>query len=147
MRTLLAERRGAPDTRPGRTAFEQVLREADVLSLHLPLTPENRHLIGRAELAAMKPGAILINTARGALVDPAALVEALQSGHLGGAGIDVLETEPPPADHPLLAADLPNLLVTPHVAWASRQAQQKLADEVIANIAAFQRGESRNRVV
>jgi glycerate dehydrogenase len=147
MRVLLAERRGATGTRPGRTAFEQVLREADVLSLHLPLTPETRHLIGRAELAAMKPGAILINTARGALVDPAALVEALRSGRLGGAGIDVLETEPPPADHPLLTADLPNLLVTPHVSWASRQAQQKLADEVIANIAAFQRGESRNRVV
>jgi glycerate dehydrogenase len=147
MRVLLAERRGAAGTRAGRVAFEQVLSEADVLSLHLPLTPDTRHLIGRAELAAMKPGAILINTARGALVDPAALVEALRSGHLGGAGIDVLETEPPPADHPLLKADLPNLLVTPHVAWASRQAQQKLADEVIANIAAFQRGERRNRVV
>jgi glycerate dehydrogenase len=147
MRVMLAERRGVAGTRPGRAAFEQVLHEADVLSLHLPLTPETRHLIGRSELAAMKAGAILINTARGALVDPAALIEALKSGHLGGAGIDVLETEPPPLDHPLLATDLPNLLVTPHVAWASRQAQQKLADEVIANIAAFQRGENRNRVV
>jgi glycerate dehydrogenase len=95
----------------------------------------------------MKPGAILVNTARGALVDPAALIEALKSGRLGGAGIDVLDTEPPPADHALLTAHLPNLLVTPHVAWASRQAQQKLADEVIANIAAFARGETRNRVV
>jgi glycerate dehydrogenase len=147
MRVLLAERRGVKEVRAGRVLFEQVLREADVLSLHLPLTPDTRHLIGRAELAAMKPGAILINTARGALVDPVALVEALKSGRLGGAGIDVLENEPPPADHPLLKADLPNLLVTPHVAWASRQAQQKLADEVIANIAAFLRGESRNRVV
>lgn len=147
MRVLFAERRGAVAPRFGRTVFEQVLRDVDVLSLHLPLSPETHHLVGRAELAAMKPGAILINTARGALVDPAALIEALKNGQLGGAGIDVLDTEPPPADHPLLTANLPNLLVTPHVAWASRQAQQKLADQVIANIAAFVRGESRNRVV
>lgn len=147
MRVLLAERRDAASPRPGRTAFAEVLREADVLSLHLPLNEATRHLIGRAELAAMKPSAILINTARGALVDPQALVDALKNGRLGGAGIDVLEQEPPPADHPLLANDLPNLIVTPHNAWAGRQAQQRLADEVIANIAAFQRGEARNRVV
>ena len=95
----------------------------------------------------MKPGAILINTARGALVDPQALLVALQSSRLAGAGIDVLEVEPPPPDHPLLTADLPNLIVTPHVAWASIEAQQRLADEVMANIAAFVRGESRNRIV
>jgi glycerate dehydrogenase len=146
MQVLTAERRGAP-LRSGRVPFEQALREADVLSLHLPLTGDTRHLVGRQELAAMKRGAILINTARGALVDPHALLEALASGPLGGAGIDVLDTEPPPADHPLLAANLPHLIVTPHVAWASLQAQQRLADEVIENIAAFLRGESRNRVV
>ncbi len=147
MRVLLAERRGATTVRQGRMPFEQVLTEADALTLHIPLTPETRHLIGAPELARMKPGAILINTARGALVDPVALIAALKSGRLAGAGIDVLEVEPPPADHPLLVADLPNLIVTPHVAWASIEAQQRLADEVMANIAAFVRGESRNRVV
>ena len=147
MRVLVSERRGAATVRPGRTAFEQVLTESDALTLHLPLTPETRHLIGAPELARMKPGAILINTARGALVDVVALVESLQRGHLGGAGIDVLEVEPPPPDHPLLWADLPNLIVTPHVAWASLEAQQRLADEVMANIVAFVRGESRNRIV
>lgn len=147
MRVLQAERRGATGARPGYAPFEQVLAESDALTLHVPLTPETRHLIGAAELARMKPGAILINTARGALVDPQALLTALRNGQLAGAGIDVLEVEPPPADHPLLTADLPNLIVTPHIAWASLEAQQRLADEVMANIAAFLRGESRNRVV
>jgi len=147
MRVLQAERRGAATVRPGRVPFERVLAEADALTLHVPLTPETRHLIGPGEFARLKPGAVLINTARGALVDPRALRAALQSGRLAGAGIDVLETEPPPPDHPLLTADLPNLIVTPHVAWASLEAQQRLADEVMANVAAFLRGESRNRVV
>jgi glycerate dehydrogenase len=146
LRVLLAEQRGAP-LRPGRVAFEQVLAEADVLSLHVPLTPATRNLIGAAELARMKPSAILINSARGGVVDDVALIEALRAGRLAGAAVDVLTTEPPPADYPLLGANLPNLLVTPHIAWASRQAQQKLADEVVANIAAFLRGERRNRVV
>ena len=147
MRVVLAEQRNAQTLRPGRMDFEKVLAEADVLSLHLPLTPATRNLIGVAEFARMKPGAILINTARGGLVDETALLAALKSGRLGGAGIDVLAQEPPPADHPLLTADLLNLIVTPHIAWGSREAQQKLADEVIANIAAFYRGEPRNRVV
>jgi len=147
MRVLLAERRNEHCVRPGRVAFEQVLREADVVSLHLPLSAETRHLIGAAELARMKPNALLINTARGGVVDEAALLAALRAGRIAGAALDVLASEPPPADHPLLAADLPNLIVTPHVAWASRQAQQKLADEVVANIAAFLRGERWNRVV
>ena len=146
MRVLLAERRHASVLRPGRVAFEQVLREADVLSLHLPLTADNRGMIGALELELMKSTAILINTARGGLVDEAALSAALRAGRLCGAALDVLSQEPPPATHPLLALDLPNLIITPHMAWASRQAQQKLADEVIANIAAFVRGESRNRV-
>mgnify|MGYP001620090717 FL=1 len=146
MRVLLAEQRGA-SLRPGRVAFEQVLAEADVLSLHLPLTSATRNLIGATELALMKPSAILINSARGGVVDEVALVEALRAGQLAGAAVDVLTTEPPPADHPLLSANLPNLLVTPHIAWASRQAQQRMADEVVENIAAFLRGEQRNRVV
>jgi len=147
MRVLLAERRGAAAVRAGRTGFEQVLAKADVISLHVPLTAETRHLIGAAELARMKPGAILINTARGGVMDEAALLDALRIGRIAGAGVDVLSVEPPPADHPLLCAGLSNLIATPHVAWGSRQAQQKLADEVIENIAAFARGERRNRVV
>jgi glycerate dehydrogenase len=95
----------------------------------------------------MRPDAILINTARGALVDAPALLEALRSRRLGGAALDVLATEPPATDHPLLAARLPNLIITPHIAWASLEAQQHLADEVTANIAAFAKGEARNRVV
>ncbi len=146
MRVLLGERRHAAALRPGRVAFEQVLREADVLSLHLPLTADNHGMIGALELALMKPTAILINTARGGLVDETALAAALRVGRLGGAALDVLSQEPPSTAHPLLALDAPNLIVTPHVAWASREAQQKLADEVIANIAAFLRGEVRNRV-
>ena len=147
MRVLLAERRGATVPRHGRVPFDQVLSEADAISLHVPLTSETRHLIGAAELARMKSTAVLINTARGGVVDESALLTALLGGQIAGAALDVLAGEPPPANHPLLCADLPNLIITPHIAWASRQAQQKLADEVIANIAAFQRGARRNRVV
>jgi len=146
MRVLLAEQRGAT-LRPGRTAFEQVLAEADVLSLHLPLTPTTRNLIGASELARMKPSAILINSARGGVVDEPALVAALRAGTIAGAAVDVLTAEPPPADHVLLTAKLPNLMVTPHIAWASLQAQQTMADQVVENIAAFLRGERRNRIV
>jgi glycerate dehydrogenase len=146
LRVLVAGQRGTVPN-PGRVAFEELLRQSDAVTLHVPLTPATRHLIGAAELALMKPGAVLINTARGGVVDEVALLAALRSGQLGGAALDVLGVEPPPADHPLLSADLPNLIVTPHVAWASRQAQQRLADEVIENIAAFVRGELRNRVV
>ncbi len=146
MRVLLAEQRGAP-LRAGRVVFEQVLAEADVLSLHVPLTLATRNLIGASELACMKPSAILINSARGGVVDEVALVAALRTGQIAGAAVDVLTAEPPPADHPLLTANLPNLLVTPHIAWASRQAQQRMADEVVENIAAFLRGELRNRIV
>jgi glycerate dehydrogenase len=124
-----------------------LLRQADVVSLHLPLAANTRNLFGAREFALMKPDAVLINTARGGIVDESALLAALQSGRLGGAGIDVLAVEPPPADQPLLQADLPNLIVTPHVAWASRAARQRMLDDVAANIRAFARGEARNRVV
>ena len=147
MNVLLAERRGAEMVRPQRAAFDRVLSDSDIISLHLPLTPQTRNLIGRDELARMKPTTILINTARGGIVDETELLAALRGGHLAGACLDVLGEEPPAADHPLISAGLPNLLVTPHIAWASRQAQQRLADEVIENIAAFFRGEVRNRVV
>ncbi|XLM20296.1 glycerate dehydrogenase, partial [Chromobacterium piscinae] len=98
---------------------------ADVISLHCPLTDETRGMIAQPELMAMKPGAILINTARGGLVDEADLVAALKYGQLGGAGFDVLSSEPPAPDNPLLKARLPNLIVTPHVGWASGEAMRR----------------------
>ncbi|HET7587748.1 MAG TPA: D-2-hydroxyacid dehydrogenase [Gammaproteobacteria bacterium] len=146
MQVVIAERRGA-EPRPGRATFEDVLAGADILSLHCPLTDATRGLIGKAELARMKPDAILINTARGAVVDTAALAEALAAGRLGGAGIDVLPQEPPGQDEPLLRLDLPNLVITPHVAWAAREARQRAIDEMAANIRAFRAGEGRNRLV
>jgi glycerate dehydrogenase len=94
----------------------------------------------------MRPTALLINTARGGLVDREALAAALRSGTIAGAGLDVLSVEPPPPDHPLLAPDIPNLILTPHTAWASREARQRVLDEVALNITAFDAGERRNRV-
>ncbi|MEB3221622.1 MAG: D-2-hydroxyacid dehydrogenase [Candidatus Sericytochromatia bacterium] len=146
MHVLVAERRGAPAVRPGRTPFEEVLATADVLSLHCPLTPETRHLIDAEALARMKASALLINTARGALVDATALLEALGSGRLGGAGIDVLDCEPPPTDHPLLRSRDPRLLVTPHVAWASAQSMGRLGEQLVDLLEAWHQGKPRNLV-
>lgn len=134
MRVLFAHRPGramAADERP----LDDLLAECDALSLHVPLTPETNGLIDARRLALMKPDAVLINTGRGALVDPRALAQALRVNKLAGAAIDVLEVEPPPRDHPLLAPDIPNLLLTPHVAWASEAAQKRLADRLVALIA------------
>ncbi|RBH35532.1 glycerate dehydrogenase, partial [Pseudomonas sp. MWU13-2860] len=104
-------------------------------------------LIAQPELIAMKPGALLINTARGGLVNEADLVAALKYGQLGGAGVDVLSEEPPVNGNPLLKTRLPNLIVTPHISWASRQAMERLAAQLVENIGAFVAGESRNRLV
>lgn len=147
MRVLIAEHKDAPTVRPGHTAFDTVLREADVLTLHAPLTPATRNLIGESELRQMKPEALLINAGRGGLVDEPALAQALQAGTIAGAGIDVLSNEPPRQGNPLLDLDLPNLIVTPHVAWASREAMQIMADQLIDNIEAFVAGRRQNRVV
>lgn len=149
MRILRAERKGVTRVRPGYTPFAQVLAEADAISLHCPLTPETQHLIDADALRAMKPSALLINTARGGIVDEAALAQALREGWIAGAGFDVLSAEPPADDHPLLAADLlalPNFMLTPHVAWSSRPAMQALADQLMDNIDAFMAGAPRNRV-
>ena len=149
MRVLRADRKGAAVVRPGYTAFADVLATADAISLHCPLTAETQNLIGEAELKAMKPSALLINTARGGIVDEAVLMRALKEGWIGGAGFDVLTTEPPPADHPMLdpaLLALPNFLLTPHVAWSSRPAMQTLADQLIDNIEAFVAGAPKNRV-
>lgn len=140
MEVLISEHKGESELREGRTPFDAVLRRSDVLTLHLPLKAETRNLIGREELALMKHTAVLINCARGGVVDEAALAAALREGRLGGAGLDVLSVEPPGADHPLLDPDLPNLIVTPHVAWAGVQAQRTLADRLVDNIEEFVNG-------
>ena len=155
MRVLVAERAG---TKPGeaargsaigpvRVTLDELLRTADVLSLHCPLTPATTGLIGRRELALMKSDAILVNTARGALVDLEALVAALKAGNLGGAAIDVLPQEPPVDGSPLFEPGVPNLLVTPHIAWAAFEARQRAVDELALNIEDFLRGGRRGRVV
>jgi len=147
MNIIVAERKHASVVRTGRVPFEDLLQRSDVISLHCPLTEETKNLMGAGELRQMKPDAILINTARGGLIDDEALLDALERKQIAGAGIDVLRVEPPREGNPLLDANLPNLIVTPHNAWASRQAMQTLADQLIDSIEAFVRGESRNRVV
>lgn len=130
----------------GLVDFETVLRESDIITLHAPLTAETHHMIGAAELKKMKSRAILINTARGGLVDEAALADALRKGEIAGAGFDVLTGEPPINGNILLDPSIPNLIVTPHVAWASQQAMQILADQLVDNIEAFVRGTPVNVV-
>ena len=145
MRVEIANRPGGAPV-AGRRDLDDMLPELDMLSLHCPLTDATRGLVSRERLARMKPDAVLINTARGALVDTAALAAALKSGRLGGAGIDVFEREPPPHDHPLLDPAIPNLIVTPHVAWAAREARQRCIDELALNVEEFLAGRRRNRV-
>ncbi len=137
MEVLISERKGATRVREGRTPFEDVLSGSDVLSLHVPLGEETRGMVGRDELSLMKRSAVLINCARGGVVDEAALASALREGLIAGAGVDVLSTEPPGDDNPLLDPAVPNLIVTPHVAWAGRRAQQILADQLVDNIEEF----------
>lgn len=147
MNVLVAEHKGVETVRAGRTSFSDVLKTSDVISLHCPLNKETKDLIGTPELRMMKPGSILINTARGGLLNDEALLEALKQGHLGGAGIDVLRNEPPREGNLLVETDYPNLLVTPHNAWASRQAMEALSKQLIANLEAFVRGEPQNLVM
>ena len=146
MRVLVADHRDATALRPGRVAFSEMLAESDVITLHCPLTERTRNLIGREELARMRRNALLINTARGGLVDEAALAEALHNNAIAGAGFDVLSEEPPHRGNPLLAPDIPNFLLTPHVAWSSSEAMQFMANQLIDNMEAFVRGQRRNRV-
>ena len=146
MRVIVCGRPGAP-LEPGRMEFTEFLRTADIVSLHCPSTAATRGMIGARELALMKQDALLINAARGALIDSYALAEALKAGRLGGAGIDVLPQEPPVDGDPLLDPGIPNLIVTPHIAWAAREARQRCLDEMAANIEDFLRGGRRGRVV
>lgn len=146
MNVLVAEQRGQKP-RPDRLAFEQVLAVADVISLHCPLNAETENLFNRKTIQSMKPGAILINTARGGIVVETDLADALKAGELAGAGVDVLTVEPPSRDHPLLQAGIPNLIVTPHNAWASKKARQACIDQLSRAISVFNRGQYLNRVV
>ena len=146
MQVEIANRPGG-EREPGRFDLHDLLPRVDVLSLHCPLTPATAGLIGARELALLRRDAILINTARGALVDVEALAQALRQQRIGGAAIDVLPQEPPRDGSPLLAADIPNLILTPHSAWAARESRQRALDEMAANIEDFLRGGRRGRVV
>ena len=146
MNVVFAEHKNAQSVRDGYVSFDEAIRSADVVSLNCPLTPQTANMIGEAELQQMKPGAILINCGRGGLVDEAALVAALKYGQIGGAGFDVLTQEPPRDGNPLLKARLPNLIVTPHIAWASQEAANRLFDILLDNINRFVVGNPQNLV-
>ncbi|HEU5434944.1 MAG TPA: D-2-hydroxyacid dehydrogenase [Telluria sp.] len=146
MKIAVTSRSPVDDAGVAMLPLAELLATADVVSLHLPLSDKTRHMIGEAELATMKKTALLINTARGGLVDEAALAAALRNGVIGGAGFDVLTKEPPTAGNPLLDLDQPNFILTPHVAWASAGAMQTLADMLVDNIEAFVAGTPKNVV-
>lgn len=146
MNVVFAEHKHAQSVRDGYVSFDEAIRSVDVVSLNCPLTPQTANMIGEAELQQMKPGAILINCGRGGLVDEAALVAALKYGQIGGAGFDVLTQEPPRDGNPLLKARLPNLIVTPHIAWASQEAANRLFDILLDNINRFVAGNPQNLV-
>lgn len=146
MNVVFAEHKNAQSVRDGYVSFDEAIRSADVVSLNCPLTPQTANMIGETELQQMKPGAILINCGRGGLVDEAALVAALKYGQIGGAGFDVLTQEPPRDGNPLLKARLPNLIVTPHIAWASQEAANRLFDILLDNINRFVAGNPQNLV-
>lgn len=146
MNVVFAEHKHAQSVRDGYVSFDEAICSADVVSLNCPLTPQTTNMISEAELQQMKPGAILINCGRGGLVDEAALVAALKYGQIGGAGFDVLTQEPPRDGNPLLKARLPNLIVTPHIAWASQEAANRLFDILLDNINRFVAGNPQNLV-
>ncbi len=146
MLPLIAERRGVTPVREDRLAFEDVLAHADILTMHCPLTPETKDLIAEKEFALMKSDVLLINTARGGIVNECALRDALYQERIAGAGVDVLTNEPPTHGNPLLDSPIPNLIVTPHIAWASREARQRLADQIAENVQAFREGMPKNVV-
>src|SRR5262245_12105894 len=149
LEVLIAARPGSKEPQPGRVPIREIFRQADVITLHCPLTPQTKSLINAETLSLMKPTALLVNTARGALIDETALIQALRERRLAAAALDVISHEPPPADHPIIQAvkELDNLLVTPHTAWSAREARERLLGEVTDNIRAFFEGKPRNIVV
>lgn len=147
MRVLFSGYKGRKDQGTLYTPFEETLARADILTLHCPLTRDTRNMIGAREFALMQRRPLLVNTARGGLVDEAALGPALEAGQIAGAGFDVVSVEPPPPDHPFVKLlDRPDFILTPHVAWASAEAVQSLVDQLVDNIEAFVRGEPANVV-
>jgi glycerate dehydrogenase len=146
MQVLLAEHRGRNEVRSGYTRFESVIEQADILTLHCPLTPATQGMIGQAEIAHMKPGALLINTARGPLINEQAVIDGLNTGHLAGAALDVILTEPPSGKEPILKLDHPNLMITPHVAWAAEDGLSRLVSGILSNLEAFHQGHPINVV-
>ena len=148
MEILIAARPGGATPPPDRIPLARLLSEADIISLHCPLTAATNRLINAQALERMKPSAFLINTARGALIDEAALIDALKQRRIAGAAVDVISQEPPTANHPMVLAakTLPNLIVTPHTAWSAREARDRLLTEVAANITSFLNGQERNLV-
>lgn len=145
MRVVTGNLPGRPP-REDRLELDALLPQIDALTLHCPLTEQTRNLIGARELKMMKPSAFVINTARGGLIDEQALADTLRSGHLGGAATDVLTSEPPSNDNPLLAADVPRLIVTPHSAWGSREARQRIVGQLCENAEAFFNGAPKRTV-
>lgn len=137
MNVVIAERPDSDTLRPGRVAFSDALTQADVLSLHCPLLPSTQHLFNKQRFEQLKPGVIMINTARGGLIEPEALIDALSSGRVAAAGIDVLCQEPPPANDLLLQSGLKNLLITPHIGWASDAARNRMVKKIALNLADF----------
>ena len=147
MRVVFSDYKGTTGMGPLYTPFAEVMRRSDIITLHSPLMPSTKNMIGAAEFALMERKPILVNTARGGLVDEAALADALESGRISGAGFDVVTVEPPPADHIMMRLlKRPNFILTPHVAWSSREAIQGLADQLVDNVEAFQAGAPRNVV-
>ena len=146
MQVLIAERPNATTIRTGRIAFKELIAQADIISLHCPQSVETENLFNAETFKQMKSSALLINTARGALINNHDLLSALNDNQLACAILDVLEQEPPPKDHILLAAQSPKLKITAHIAWASQQAQQSLLNLVADNISAFQQNKRTNRI-
>ncbi|MEE4223851.1 2-hydroxyacid dehydrogenase [Pseudomonas viridiflava] len=136
MRVLLGQIPGRP-ARADRLPLTQLLPQVDALTLHCPLNDNTRDMIGAYELSLMKPHAFIVNTARGGLINEQALADALRNGHLGGAASDVLSVEPPVAGNPLLAGDIPRLIITPHSAWGAREARQRIVSQITENAQAF----------
>ncbi|WP_299729186.1 D-2-hydroxyacid dehydrogenase [uncultured Endozoicomonas sp.] len=134
MNVLIAEQKKADNLRPGRTPFQQVVSDADIISIHCPLTESTRNLFSEPEFQAMKSSAILVNTARGGIVNEAALVTALNNGDIAGAAVDVITTEPPPEDYPLIRHQPDNLIITPHIAWATLESRARLLQQLVNNI-------------
>ena len=146
MKVLFGEHRHRPELRPGYVRFETLLAQSDIITLHCPLTEATRSMIGHAEISQMKPGTMLINTARGPLINEQAVLDGLSSGHLGGAALDVLSAEPPVHLPPLLACKHPNLIITPHITWANEDGVSRLMQGIGDNLEAFHQGKPINVV-